>query len=342
MITNFIKHKVRPDDNLSSIAARINISEKDLKEFHNQNCGKMDKLFVTNLKGIEFVLIPVHFISEEEKKIEQQKLLPSTYYFPKFHFDTYSVEENFEQTESENLKFNYKIDLNIQEDKENIIAEIYIKDVTKNNEIPHDKISSLALECMKSLYPISYKISLNGKIESFFKHQSLIKKFKAKRNNIEEFYIGDISKKYLDTFEEDISDEAYFFRQMQSNILYQILFPNLEWFHKKSTWKEKIYIQINSFPLEFSFQTEQLFEDSEFVETTVEGTLLENCSLREFLKGNRIEDENKDLENNIDIEIIIEYFTHKDTKQLHEIKSSVIIWYQNELFQKHQLQITHN
>lgn len=342
MITNFIKHKVRPDDNLSSIAARINISEKDLKEFHNQNCGKMDKLFVTNLKGIEFILVPIHFISEEEKKIEQQQLLPPTYYFLKFHFDTYSVEENFEQSESENLKFNYKIDLNIREEKENIIAETHIKDVTKNNEILDNKISSLSLKCMKSLYPISYKISLNGKIESFCQHQSLIKKFKAKRNDIEDFFVGDISKKYLNTFEENISDEAYFFRQMQSNILYQILFPNLEWFHKKSTWKEKFYIQINSFPLEFSFQTEQLFEDSEFVETTVKGTLLENCSLREFLKGNRIGDENEDFENSINAEIQIKYFTHNITKQLHEIKSSVNIWYQNELFQKHQLQITQN
>lgn len=342
MITDFIKHKVRPDDNLSSIAARINISEKDLKEFHNQNCGKMDKLFVTNLKGIEFILIPIHFISEEEKKTEQQQLLPPTYYFLKFHFDTYSVEENFEQSESENLKFNYKIDINIREEKENIIAETHIKDVTKNNEILDNKISSLALKCMESLYPIYYKISLNGNIESFFKHQSLIKKFKAKRNDIEDFFVGDISKKYLDTFEENISDETYFFRQMQSNILYQILFPNLEWLHKKSSWKEKFYIQINSFPLEFSFQTEQLFEDSEFVETTVKGTFLENCSLREFLKGNRIENEKEDFENSINAEIQIKYFTHKTTKQLHEIKSTVNIWYQNELFQKHQLQITHN
>ena len=340
MITNFIKHKVRPDDNLSSIAARINISEKDLKEFHNQHCGKMDKLFVTNLKGIEFVLIPIHFISEEKKKIEQQKLLPSTYYFLKFHFDTYSVEENFEQSESKNLKFNYKIDIKIREEKENIIAETHIKDVTKNNQILDNKISSLSLKCMESLYPISYKISLNGKIESFFKHQNLIKKFKAKRNDIEDFFVGDISKKYLNTFEESISDETYFFRQMQSNILYQILFPNLEWFHKKSTWKEKFYIQINSFPLEFSFQTEQLFEDSELVETKMTGTLSENCSLRELLKGIRIEDE--DIQNNINAEIIIQYFTYKTTKQLREIKYSVNIWHQNELFQKHQLQITQN
>ena len=74
MITNFIKHKVRPDDSLSSIAARIHISENDLKAFHNQNCGKMNKLFVNNLKGIDFILIPTHLVSEEKQKLQQQKL----------------------------------------------------------------------------------------------------------------------------------------------------------------------------------------------------------------------------------------------------------------------------
>ena len=56
----------------------------------------------------------------------------------------------------------------------------------------------------------------------------------------------------------------------------------------------------------------------------------------------KLENENEDFENNINAEIQIKYFTHNITKQLHEIKSSVNIWYQNELFQKHQLQITHN
>ncbi|WP_159473463.1 LysM peptidoglycan-binding domain-containing protein [Chryseobacterium sp. 18068] len=340
MITNFIKHKVRPDDSLSSIAARIYISENDLKTFHNQNCGKMNKLFVNNLKGIEFILIPTHLVSEEKQKLQQQKLLPPPDYFLKFHFDKYSVEEYFEQSDNENFEFNYKIDLNIQEEKENLLTEIHVKNLTKNNATPDDKVSSLALECMKSLYPISYKISSTGKIESFCKHQRLIEKFKAKRNDIEDFYVGEISKKYLNTFEESISDETYFFRQMQSNLLYQVLFPNLEWFHKKSTWKEKFYVQINSFPLEFSFQTEQSFEDSELVETKMTGTLSERCSLRELLKGIRIEDE--DIQNNINAEIIIQYFTYKTTKQLHEIKSSVNIWHQNQLFQKHQLQITQN
>ena len=104
--------------------------------------------------------------------------------------------------------------------------------------------------------------------------------------------------------------------------------------------EREILYSINSFPLEFSCQTEQLFEDSELVETKMTGTLSENCSLRELLKGIRIEDE--DIQNNINAEIIIQYFTSKTTKQLREIKSSVNIWHQNELFQKHKLQITQN
>ena len=77
--------------------------------------------------------------------------------------------------------------------------------------------------------------------------------------------------------------------------------------------KEKFYIQINSFRLEFSFQTEQLFEDSELVETKMTGTLSENCSLRELLKGIRIEDE--DIQNNINAEIIIQYTSLVSSKQ---------------------------
>ena len=81
---NFIRHKVRPDDTLTSLAQRINISENDLKEFHNQNCGKMNKLWVTNLRGIEVVLIPTRFITEEEYLVQQHKMLPPNLTLPIF------------------------------------------------------------------------------------------------------------------------------------------------------------------------------------------------------------------------------------------------------------------
>jgi len=252
----------------------------------------------------------------------------------------YSIEECFEQPGKENLKFNYTINLNIQEKNENFVVNIDLKNFTKNGNIPDDKISSLSLECMKSLYPISFQLSDNGIIDSCFEHQKVIEKFKSKRNDIEDFYIGEISKKYLDTFEENISNGAYFLQQIQSNWMYQIIFPNLKWLHHKSFWNEKFIIYKNSFPIEFEFKTESLYEDIYHVETILTGKIIENCSLRELLKGIRIEDE--DPESFIEAEIEIHYFTDRISKQLIEVKSSVSIWFENELFQKHTLHLTQN
>jgi hypothetical protein len=239
---NFIRHRVRPDDTLTSLSKRINISENDLKEFHNQNCGKMDKLWITNLKGIDFVLIPTHFITEEEYEVQQYKMLPTESYFANFHLHEYSVEECFVQPGREDLKLNYTINLNIHEKNGSFVSAIDLKDFTKNGNTPNEKISSLSLECMKSLYPISFQLSGNGSIHSCFEHQKVIEKFKSKRNNIEDFYIGEISKKYLDTFAQNISDGDYFLQQIKSNWLYQILFLNLKLFHHKTFWNEKFFI----------------------------------------------------------------------------------------------------
>lgn len=193
---------------------------------------------------------------------------------------------------------------------------------------------------MKSLYPISFQFSDNGIIDSCFEHQKVVEKFKSKRNDIEDFYIGEISKKYLDTFAQNISDGDYFLQQIQSNWMYQIIFPNLKWLHHKSFWKEKFIIYKNSFPIEFEFKNENQYEDIYRTQTILTGKILENYSLRELLKGIQIEDE--DPENFIEAEIEIRYFTDRISQQLMEVKFSVSIWFQNELFQKHNIHITQN
>lgn len=340
MTPDFIKHKVRSQDSLGSLASRIRMTEEELKEFHNQNCGKMDKLWVSNLRGIEFVLIPTLFISKEEQAIRKSKMLPPKEYFPGFHASKYLISEKFEESNKKNSEFNYSVNLSIQNSKDGFVVETSLDNFRKNGTAPEDKVSSLSLACMKNIYPISYKLSQKGNLEHCFQHKNLVEQFRNKRSELEDFFIGDISKIYIDFFIEKLSDENYFFRQMQSCLLYQTLFPDLGWFHKHTVWIKEFYTYSNSFPLQFNFQAEQNFDDPDFIETKIFGMLSENCSLRELLKGIRIEDET--IEENIDAEIEIQYFTHKVTKQLHEAKSSVEIRHQNELFQKHHLQITQN
>lgn len=337
MIKNFVKHSVRLQDSLASLASRMRMTEEELKEFHNRNCGKMDKLWFTNLRGIKCILIPTDYISRQNRTAQEENRLPSRY-FPGFHGSAYFVSEMLKRNDQANLKINYTVDLRVLNDREGFIAKMLLKDFRKNGKIPDDKVSSLSLACMDKIYPISYALSQNGTLRSCLDGKHLIEKFKSERAFLEEFFIGKISKIYLDLFAENISDENYFFSQIQSGLLYQTLFPDLEWFHKCSAWIKKFYIYSHTFPLKFTCQTEYIFNHSHFIEIKLTGTLSEDCSLRELLRGIRLE--NEDPDDYIRAEIQMQYSIHKKNRQLHEVKSSVCIWHQNKLFRKHELRLT--
>ncbi len=329
MTTHFIKHRIRPQDSLSSLASRTGMTEEELKIFHNRHCGKMDRIWFGNLTGVEFILIPTLYLSEEEQQIRRKNMLPPAAYFSGFHATEYLVSETFE----ENSECKYTVQLTIRNNGDQFTAELSAEDFRVNGAVPEDKASSLSLDCMKSISPVSFRLSAGGNVVSCSAHRSTVEKFRAKRKDLEDFHTGEISEKYLDTFEDAVSDEPYFFRRMHSCLWIRSLFPDLKWFHQEAGWKEEFFIHSHSFPLRFHFHADHFFEDADCVETRITGMLSESCSLRELLKGTRIEEE--DPEDLIHAEIQIRYFTHKITGQLYEAESSVSIRHQDRLFQKH-------
>ncbi|WP_426477184.1 hypothetical protein ACP3T3_18225 [Chryseobacterium sp. CBSDS_008] len=178
MKKDFIKYKVKPDDSLSSITFRMNMNKYDLKEFHNQNCGKMDKLWFESLKGVEFILIPTAYISKEEQEDQLQKRLPFAQDLASFHADEYNITENIQQLNKSELEFNYNVNIEIEQKAAQIIAKTRQKNFKKNNCTPDDKVTSLALACMEAVSPIPFIISPHGKISSFADHKTLVQKFK--------------------------------------------------------------------------------------------------------------------------------------------------------------------
>ncbi|SMO96189.1 hypothetical protein SAMN06265171_11630 [Chryseobacterium rhizoplanae] len=337
MKKDFIKYKVKPSDSLNSIAFRMNMNKHDLKEFHNQNSGKMDKLWFDSLRGVEFILIPIAYISKEEHENLLQKRLPSVQDLASFHADEYNITENIQQFNKSELTFNYEVNIEIEQKASQVIATTRQKDVKKNSSTPVDKISSLALACMETVSPIPFIISPDGKISLFADHKTLVQKFKDNQTAIRDFFTGAPSKAYIDLFYENISNEKYFLKQISSTLLNKILFPNMNWFSRKSRWVECFKIYHNSFPLKFDFNAEYFHENIEYVETVIKGIIAENCSLQELIKGSRFENEKQ--EENINASIYIHYFTDKLTKQLVEVSASVLICHRNELFYKHDLNI---
>ncbi|RKE75484.1 LysM peptidoglycan-binding domain-containing protein [Chryseobacterium sp. AG363] len=337
MKKDFIKYKVKPDDSLNSIAFRMNMNKHDLKEFHNQNCGKMDKLWFESLRGVDFILIPIAYVSKEEYEDLLQKRLPSAQDLASLHADEYNITENIQQFNKNELTFNYKVNIEIDQKATQIIAKKRQKNFKKNNCTPDDKVSSLALACMETVSPIPFIISPDGKISSFANHKTLVQKFKDNQTAIRDFFTGAPSKAYIDLFYENISNEKYFLKKISSTLLNKVLFPDINWFSRKSSWVERFKIYPNSFPLKFDFNAEYFHENIEYVETVIKGIIAENCSLQELIKGSRFENEKQ--EDSINASIEIHYFTNKFTKQLAEASATICICHRNELFYKHYLNL---
>ncbi|MCP1298247.1 LysM peptidoglycan-binding domain-containing protein [Chryseobacterium sp. S0630] len=337
MKKDFIKYKVKSNDSLSSIAFRMNMNKHDLKEFHNQNCGKMDKLWFESLRGVEFILIPIDYVSKEEQEDQLQKRLPSVQDLVLFHAGEYNITENIQELNKDQLEFNYKVNIEIEQKTTQIIAKTRQKNFKKNNCTPDDKVSSLALACMETVSPIPFIISPHGKISSFAGHKTLVQNFKDNQTAIRDFFTGAPSKAYIDLFYENISNEKYFLKQISSTLLNEVLFPDINWFSRKSSWVERFKIYHNSFSLKFDFNAEYFHENIEYVETVIKGIIAENCSLHELIKGSRFENEKQ--EDSINTSIEIHYFTNKFTKQLAEASATICICNRNELFYKHHLNL---
>lgn len=132
------------------------------------------------------------------------------------------------------MLLDYTIILDFQEEKDkNYTMTIHRKGLTANGKVPDDKMSELSLDCMKTLYPIAFTINSSGKITGFQEYKKLIKKFKDQRPKLESYHIGKGAAMLLHAFEKQMGNEAAFFRQFSSSLLFQTLFPLMEWFHKK-------------------------------------------------------------------------------------------------------------
>lgn len=334
----FLKYKIQNGDTLRSISLRLGITEEELMAFHNAHCEKMDVIWFSNINYVDFLLVPLHYKTEKQKENERKNELPPLELSDSFYSEKYSVQEFIEDPFKNTFFIDYIVKLGICTDYECKIIQFDRKDLKTNDSTPDDKMSNLSLACIRSIFPVSINLAPTGKITRFYDHQNILNNFKNKRSDLEDFYIGAISKIYLDTFEENIRDEKYFLKQLKSTILFQTLFPKMEWFHRKTLWLENFYCFQNSFPVPFLLKTENDHNHHDFVETLIKGNLQEPCSLQELKRG--IKDTDRDPQEFVSTEISIRYKTHKINKILLEAESTLVIAHEGIQYQKHNLILT--
>ncbi|KMQ60086.1 hypothetical protein ACM46_17730 [Chryseobacterium angstadtii] len=339
MEMDFFEYKIRNGDTLQSISSRLGMTSEELKLFHNTRCNKMDTLWFENLNGAQYILVPGNFKTEQQKESENKNILPPSCVHESFFLPAYHIRETFENLLKDTFVIDYSVEIDIHREKNDnhYVLKLRKKDFKTNGQTPDDKAGSLSLACMESIMPIELILSDNGNIARFAHHATMIKKFKETRKDLEEFFMGKISEMYFNAFQDYISDKEYFFYQLRSTLLFQTLFPKMDWFRKTSVWSEDFYFIQNSFPVQCSMETGYRDEDQDFIITILKGKITDSCSLQELKRGVKL---GVTAEEPVSGEISFQYTTHKRSKHLSRAESSLSLWHENVQIQKHTVTIT--
>lgn len=341
MDENILIYEVKSGDTLDKIGHEIGMSGDQLKDFHNTHCQKMERLWFNNLVGVRQIIIPKEYKTPEQLREEKERELPPSSVTREFYSTGYSVKESFSDLSESPLEIEYKVDISFKRKQEtNIpdeVVDLRCYDFKKNGKTPDDKMSAIALACMESIYPISLIIPFQGKLLDIYNSEELVKRFERKRADLEAFFTGEVYNTYLDKFWLSLQNKNNILKQLSSSLLYQTLFPRMEWFHKTRNWTEEFYLLQNSFPVQCSMSAEYDHKGTEIVQTLLLGNNKDAFSLQEILRGKTPDDESENLAEG---QIAFRYITEKKTKTLNHADASIKFLNDNELYRQQTLKLT--
>ncbi|MDW9381887.1 LysM peptidoglycan-binding domain-containing protein [Chryseobacterium sp. JV558] len=338
MEIDFLQYKVRNGDTLTSIASRLGMTGEELKLFHNSHCEKMDKVWFESLNDVKNIFVPTNFKTEAQKEQERKNSLPSQF-SDTFFAKSYTVNETFESPFESPVTIDYTIELDLRKDrnKGHHILSYSQNDFKSNGNTPDDKVSSLSIACMKTIMPIEFILNDKGQITGFADHKKITDTFTQQRKELEDFYVGEVAQNYMDSFERNISDEAYFLQQLKSTLLFQTFLPTIDWFQKKAKWTEPFYFLQNSFPAACEINLEQKNEEKDSVLTILNGKITELCTPQEIMRGIRLTESAAEPASG---NIVLEYTTHTKNKNLLQAKASVLLSHEEVVIHQHHINIT--
>lgn len=337
MDDNLLIYEIQPGDSLLSIGTKVGMSDAELRDFHNVNCHKAGLLWINGLTGISKIVIPKYYKSPQEIKEEKKKFLPAEQWTPDFLHPSYLITETIKEADDKKVQISYQTDLQIiRNPQKGLVAEIRNHSYKKDGNPVDDKMGGLAIAAIGSISPVPFLMTEEGKFAGISDPKEILNKFRNKRPDIEEFYIGEVTKNYLDRFEENIEIEDYFFRQLASAMQYRLLFPDVTLFHKSGTFERKFSVYRNSFPVNCRFSVSHNFENEELAETTFIGKIEESCSLQEVLRGVRFDPEPEEM---LDGEVNIRFITSKSDKKLLKANLEIILRFEEENYVEHHLKI---
>ncbi|MBD3906786.1 hypothetical protein NAL32_19240 [Chryseobacterium sp. Ch-15] len=216
-------HFILPGDTLENIAEKIRLENPVyLKEFHNQHCLKEDFIVDDLIPGKKLVLPDLAKIKAYNDKNDAPFKSPKLN--PKIGFNPINFNEKFKVTIKESSNAEDKINENSfsyiasLEWKKNELGEHlfhFTKDQFSNQN--ETKMESLAIESMKSLYPIEVFVNTKGEILQTALKKEILNNFKQIKEKLLDFFPDKYAKIYLEEFEYVVLNANVFDQKMKED-----------------------------------------------------------------------------------------------------------------------------
>lgn len=332
--TEFYIHKIQKNDTLLSVAKRLQIHPVDLKYFHNERCKVSERIIFDHLEGINHLFVPIDFNSTLSRNKERSNERPTQFFDQNFYKKEYQVTEIYSGNYQKQELVSYTISLDFKEiDNKNILV-YNRKEFRRNGEIPDEKLYHLAHKTQQTIFPLQFVINEKGNPISFLESEKLIENFNLKRKEIEADFIGDLTEKYLDAFEYNLTNKDYLLNQFTSSLLFQVLFMNREVFQTENNFLKKFYLVPNSFAVNCECNVSYYHFEND-VSTIINAKTINNYDLENILNG--IKSGEEDKTSSFYAELFFEYKTDKKVKQLLEVNAEIQLYDNEKLYRIYKL-----
>ena len=193
--TEFYVHKIQKNDSLNSVAKRLQIHPVDLKYFHNERCKISERIIFDHLEGLEKIFVPIDYKNSLLRQKEKSNERPTQFFEPNFYQKEYQVTEILIDKQEQKQLVSYTILVDFEKTKEEqTFLKMDRKDFRLNGKVPDTKLFELANRTQQTISPLQFLLNENGYPVKILAPENLIQNFKEKRTDIEEYFIGDLTK----------------------------------------------------------------------------------------------------------------------------------------------------
>ena len=334
----FIKYEIKPKDTLASIAEKQGITEEDLINFHNQNCGVTGVMIHDKLpKYLQYLFLDATIPTKKKNVFSLNKETTGKTYNYRINFKQKLIANNksFANMATE-IIWSYKI-LEISDKKitVSIVTDSY---EVKNQPPDTSKLINFSMMFNKPVKKLILELHDSGTISKVINQQEIFEKWLTIRNNeLLEYQNEESMKGIFIAGDTEFSDTLV---SLKGNLLYILFFDDI--YGKKNTdnkyKNEQIRLYSKLFQGEIiSFDNEQRIKKNNKIVT--ENKYFANPNIEKLQKMYQLDYKNiigKDFEYDFHINSESNY---TDEGILEELSISCIEKANEELFNQTQYNV---